>query len=305
MPGGPPALPTEPRRPGAAATTTRPPRAGAPVSHWAGSPWAFAGIYLGWAYLWWAPLLGSDSSVWQGRNLLLFLLGGASPLLAAVLLARRHAGRSAVTDLARRLVDVRRIGLRWWLVAVTFWLGVDLALGAAAVGLGITERPFTGDWGLLVDPAALAFPLVLAFVLPAVEEVGLRGWYLERLLERLPVPAATLVNGVTWAAWHAPFVLLPGYYDDVAFDPALAWWLPMIVCDAVLISWIYLRTRRSILAALVFHGMMNLTGLLLGISADMYPFALAGHALPAIAVLARWSRGPRVDQPPAYDVGQR
>lgn len=52
----------------------------------AGSPWTFAVVYVGWADLWWVPVLRSDSSVWSGRNLVLFLVGGASPLLAAIVL---------------------------------------------------------------------------------------------------------------------------------------------------------------------------------------------------------------------------
>jgi uncharacterized protein len=63
---------------------------------------------------------------------------------------------------------------------------------------------------------------------------------------------AALISGVTWAVWHAPFVWLPGYYDNTTFDPALSWWMPMIVLDTVLITWVYLGTKRSILAALVF-----------------------------------------------------
>jgi uncharacterized protein len=143
---------------------------------------------------------------------------------------------------------------------------------------------------LLTDPVALAFPFLLAFVLPAAEEIGLRGWHLDRLIDRFGTTTAALVNGATWAVWHAPFVLLPGYYADTTFDPQLSWWLPMIVLDTVLIVWVYLGTDRSILAALLFHGMMNLTGELLGISPEMYPFVLVGHALAAGAVVVRWRR---------------
>lgn len=38
-------------------------------------PWGFPVLYLGWAYLFWSPLPGSETSVWTGRNLVLFLVG--------------------------------------------------------------------------------------------------------------------------------------------------------------------------------------------------------------------------------------
>ncbi len=263
------------------------------------SPWGFPVLYLGWAYLFWIPVLRSDTSVWSGWNLVLFLVGGASPLLAGVLLAALTGGRARVADLGRRLIDFRRIPVRWWLVLLTFWLALDLVMALAAVAFGVTSTPLEPDWGLLADPGPLAFLVVLSFVLPAVEEVGLRGYHLDRLQERFGVTTAALINGATWAIWHAPFVAFPGYYANTTFDPALSWWLPMIVLDTVLIVWVYERTGRSILAALVFHGMMNLTGEVLGITAGMYPFVLTGHALAAGAVIVWWRRQDLRRVPPA------
>jgi hypothetical protein len=104
-----------------------------------------------------------------------------------------------------------------------------------------------------------------------------------------PVAAGT-VNGFVWAAWHTPFVWFPGYYAHTTFHPALSWWLPMIVCHALLIAHVDYHTGRSILAALVFHGMMNFTGEWLRISPDMYPFILSGNVLVALLFALAWRR---------------
>jgi hypothetical protein len=40
------------------------------------TPWGFPLLYLGWAYLFWLPIFGSNTSVWEGTNLILFLAGG-------------------------------------------------------------------------------------------------------------------------------------------------------------------------------------------------------------------------------------
>jgi membrane protease YdiL (CAAX protease family) len=269
-----------------------PERAGSPVAQRARrvTPWAFPVLYLGWAYLWWTPVVRSGTSVWSGANLVLFLVGGAGPLLAGVTLAWLTGGTDRVRDLGRRLVDVRRITALWWLIILAFWPVFMLVMAGAAIVVGVSPRPVDVTWDVLTDPPTLAFQLVLALVFPAVEEIGLRGYWFDRLRARFSMSAAALINGATWAVWHAPFVLLPGYYANTSFDPELWWWMPKIVCDTLLIVWVYTSTRRSILAALIFHGMMNLTGELLGLAPEMQPFMLVGYGLAAAALITTWRR---------------
>jgi hypothetical protein len=70
-----------------------------------------------------------------------------------------------------------------------------------------------------------------------------------------------LVSGSSvWALWHTPLVWFAGYYGKTMFHPQLSWWLPLIVCHTALIALVYNRTRCSLLAVLIFHGMMNFKG---------------------------------------------
>lgn len=246
---------------------------------------AFPAVYLGWAFLFWLPVLRSETSVWAMPNLAWFLAGGASPLLAGLSLAFLSGGGARLRDLLTRLVDWRLIPGSWWLPLFLFWLLFDLGMTGIAMLAGISEAPLDPHWSLVRNPQALLFLLLLSFVFPAVEEIGLRGYYLEALETRLPPAFASLVNGAVWAAWHAPFVAFTGYYANTSFQPALAWWLPMIVCHTVLIAVVYRQTNRSILAVLLFHGLMNFTGEWLRISSDMYPFMLTGTALTAACAL--------------------
>lgn len=249
---------------------------------------AFPLLYLGWAYLFWIPLFLSKSSVWALPNLLWLLIGGASPLLAGLALAALTDGKAAVQDLFRRLIEFQRVPKKWWLPIILFWLVFDLAMAGLAVLLGVTKSPLNIHWSLIFNPGMLLMLLLLSFVFPAVEEVGLRGYYLDTLQRRFGLTKASLINGLVWAAWHAPFVWFPGYYDNTTFHPELSWWLPMIVCHTLLIAHVYMGTRRSILAALIFHGMMNFTGEWLRISPDMYPFILSGNVLLAAIVIVLW-----------------
>lgn len=249
---------------------------------------AFPLVYLGWAYLFWIPLLISQTSVWSFPNIAWFLLGGASPLVAGLGLAAVTGGKAHLLELYRRLVDWRRIPGRWWVLLVLFWLGFDMAMSGLAVLLGVTDSPLDVNRSLFLNPGALFFLLLLSFVFPAVEEIGLRGYYLDTLQRHMSPFAAALLNGLVWAAWHAPFVWFPGYYENTSFNPELAWWMPMIVCHTLLIAYVYNCTGRSILAVLIFHGMMNFTGEWLRISPQMYPFMLYGMLMVTMSLVVWW-----------------
>lgn len=254
------------------------------------SPWGFPIIYLGWAFLFWSPIVTSDSSVWVGSNLVLFLVGGTSPLLAALSMAWLSGGIERVYDLLYRFVDHRRITLRWWIIILVFWPLFDVLMAGAAVGLGISQRPIDVVWTVFSDLGSLGFLLALSFVFPAVEEVGLRGYYLDALQERFGPSVAGLINGGTWAIWHAPFVWFPDYYANTTFHPELWWWLPSIVLQTVIIVWVYNNTRRSILAVVIFHAMMNLTGEVFGLAPELFPFLLVGYTIIAGGLIIHWRR---------------
>jgi uncharacterized protein len=252
--------------------------------------WGFPLIYLGWAFLFWSPIFRSRVSVWSFPNVVFFLLGGVSPLLAALVLAALIGGREQLHDLRLRLIDIRRISLLWWFIVLGFWLVFNLVMAGIGVLLGVTDNPLNIAWHLFAEPGMLAFLLLLSFVFPAIEEIGLRGYYLDALQERFSTTAAGFINGAIWAIWHAPFVYFSGYYANTTFNPSLYWWLPMIVFTTLLIVQVYNHTERSILAVLIFHGMMNFTGEVLGISADMHPFVLSTYALSAMLLVLTWRR---------------
>jgi membrane protease YdiL (CAAX protease family) len=253
-------------------------------------PWGFPLVYLGWASLFWSPIVGSGASVWSFPNVLFFLVGGASPLLAGVTLAALTGGEQRLRELGWRLVDVHRIGLGWLAIILVFWPAFDLLMAGAAVALGVTDRPLEIVWDVVTVPRSLAFMLLLSLVFPAVEEIGLRGYWLDELQERFGPTIAGLINGGTWAVWHAPFVWFPGYYANTTFDPELWWWLPAIVLQTLLIVWVYNGTKRSVLAVLLFHGMMNFTGEFLGLASDIFPFLLLGNLLAATVLVLSWRR---------------
>lgn len=60
--------------------------------------------------------------------------------------------------------------------------------------------------------------------------------------------------------------------------------MPSIVLHTLIFVWIYNTTERSILAVLLIHSLMNLTGEVLGLADEMFPFQLPALVL-VVAVL--------------------
>ncbi|WP_327051666.1 CPBP family intramembrane glutamic endopeptidase [Halomicrococcus gelatinilyticus] len=251
------------------------------------TPWGFPVLYLGWAYLFWAPVVASGESVWTFPNVALLAVGGLSPLLAGVLLLGLTQGRSGYADLCRRLTGVGRISPRWWVVLVAYWPAFTVALAGIALAVGLTSSPLEFiEVQRLVDPVALVSLVAFAFLIPLVEETGLRGYWFDRLQARYSALAASLVLGATWAAWHVPLTLMTGYYQETTFQPELWWWLPDVALTAVVATWVYNNTRRSVLAAICFHAFGNLRGEVMGFDAAIYPYVFLGTFAVAALLVA-------------------
>lgn len=246
-------------------------------------------MYLGWAYLFWLPVVASDASVWTYPNVVLFLIGGLSPLVVGLVLLWTNHGRAGYADLRRRLFEVGRIGRRWWLILLLFYPVFNLGMAGVALLTGSTAEPleFIGT-DRLFDPTALFFLVAVAFLFPAIEEIGLRGYWFDQLQTRWSALVSSLILGTVWALWNVPLFYMSGYYEATTFQPELWWWLPSIVLTAIIGTWVYNNTARSVLAVIVFHFLGNLAGETMGFAPNLYPFVHVGTAFVTLAPVI-WS----------------
>ena len=118
----------------------------------------------------------------------------------------------------------------------------------------------------LIQPIQLLpFAIFILLFGPLPEEIGWRGYGLDRLLGTYSPLTASLITGTFWALWHLPLFFIPGTYQSGLGIGTLSFWLFLIALlpDSILYTWIFRNTQRSTLGAILFHFATNYSGELL------------------------------------------
>ena len=189
----------------------------------------------------------------------LYFLAVYSPTLTAVVLTAVREGRPGLRRLAARVFRWR-VPARYYALVLLGWPAMDFLariLQWMVDGVSISLVPFAtqpaGPWSLA---PALLMSTLLHDAGPLGEEVGQRGYVLPRLLATRSPLVAALEVGVLWGVWHLPAFAIAG---TAQHDHAMgaAWLILGTVASSVLMSWISLRTRGSVLVAGVLVHLMN------------------------------------------------
>ena len=254
--------------------------------------WGFFAFSHGWTWLFWGLAIVLDLNVWQSSmGTALLVLGGLGLPLGGTVMMWRVAGRDGLRDLGRRLVEPGRISGGWWLVVLLLMPTVKLSAGGLAVLFGVTDAPFNLEeaTALLMRPgellAYLGFLLLLG---PLPEEIGWRGYLLDRLQRRTNALGASLGVGLAWFAWHGPLFFMTGYFARAGGAPDPLQFGVMILLISVLYTWIHNHTGRSVLAAVLFHFSVNAAGELLDAAPPVDAYEAYLTAILVLFVLWQW-----------------
>ena len=109
-------------------------------------------------------------------------------------------------------------------------------------------------WEYSQPLAMIALVFIMVYLYAMGEEYGWRGYALDRLQANWTPLQASLILGFIWGAWHLPLHFISGTAQE--FVPVWADIL-VTVLISVLMTWIFINTGRSILAAMLFHWANN------------------------------------------------
>jgi membrane protease YdiL (CAAX protease family) len=264
------------------------------------SPWLFFAVTFGWSWLFWilAARSGLGLSSPGGGGLL--MLGILGPMLAGIGFTYLTRDREGRRDYWRRIVDFRRIHSSWYM-AIFLFVPILIAM---AVLLDVLLGGRGGTWGEVIvgfrsAPWAIIPSALFASLFPFIEELGWRGYVLDRLQERWSALASGLILGVLWSLWHLPLFFIPDTYQYGLGVGTPAFWLFTVgvIPLTIVFSWIFINTSRSTLAVILFHAMVNFTGELFAVSERADALSILLWVLAAIGVVVLWGAGTLTGRP--------
>lgn len=255
------------------------------------SPWTyFLATYL-WSGVFGGIAILRNMSMETAGGLVLVLLAAIGPMvmgIAFTYLTRDRAGRQ---DYWKRVIDFKRVPAKWYLVIFLF---VPILNGLAAV-LDVLTGGSGATWGeaalnFVTNPASIIPSILFASMFPFIEELGWRGYVLDRLQEKHSALVSSLILGTVWSLWHLPTFFIPDSYQASLGIGTPAFWLFMIgiVPLSLLFTWVYNNTSRSTLAVILFHAMVNFTGELIALTERADNFSIALWFVAAIAITLIW-----------------
>lgn len=212
-------------------------------------PWIYFLATYAWTWFFFgiAYLMGvsAESGSRVGVTLVLLALSGPAVMgIAFVYLALNEEGQK---DYWRRIVDFKRISFKFYLI-------IFLLIPA----LSILAAILSGYWNVYSFSHKLPslFLTILSVPLvPILEELGWRGYVLDRLQEKYSALTSSLILGALWGPWHLPVFFLQDSVFGLMPFASLTFWLYMFhaVVISIYFTWVYNNTARSTLSAILLH----------------------------------------------------
>jgi hypothetical protein len=139
----------------------------------------------------------------------------------------------------------------------------------------VLSLPFGGSLSQFQFAEGFSFssgfvPVLLLLLLAAsFEELGWRGYAFDSLQSRYNLFWASLMFSILWSLWHLPLIFVNNSYQYEIFHQNI-WYgvnfFVSIIPMGIIISWVCIKNSKSIIAAILFHFIINMSQEILAMS---------------------------------------
>ncbi len=214
-------------------------------------------------FAWFATvIMGISSKSLPG--VVLVALGGIGPTLGALVMLKFFSQKEEVKRYIGAL-NPKIITPKWYAIILLLpllFVGTSLLL---AIALGEDYSSGMFDPKYISSPISLIpFAIFTLFFGPLPEELGWRGYALDRLVQKIGPIGGGLINGLLWATWHIPLFFIIDYplKEMNLSGLALGRYFFEMIPKSILYVWIYYRTGKSTVSAILFHFSSNYFGMI-------------------------------------------
>jgi len=196
-------------------------------------------------------------------GMVFLLIGGSAPSWVAVLMVLFTFDRDERRDYFRRSFSFRQIKLPYWLFIIfglpllfTILILFDTSTGGSLPGMANLKA-------YIASPLSIPFAIFMSFLSgPWSEEFGWRGFSLDPLLQRFGTLRGSIILGFIWGIWHLPLFFMPQTWHGTMGFKFAGFWTFMIYTFGLtmMMTWVYVKTNRSILSGFMMHLVNNFTG---------------------------------------------
>lgn len=228
-----------------------------PIQHYR-RPWLFYSLatIIPWAF--WLVTAGMShhparTPQWANLGALLAVLGVLAPAVVAACLIFPHAALRQ--DCIRRLTHFSAASPTYWLLACLIMptstilaIALSLPLGFGAAQFHLTTQPSFS--------AGALSPWVVLVTFAVIEELAWHSYGTDTLRRQNTLFGTCMIFSAFWGVWHAPLVLINGYYHSNLVDTGLweALNFPLSIFPVVfLMNWLYYRAGRNLWITALFH----------------------------------------------------
>ena len=215
---------------------------------------AYCITWIAWAGAAWSSYRGGT----EGLEGLLVFLGLCGPFAATLVMFLNAKSPELWNDYRDRLFSIRRIDLKT--LPIIFFLVPVAICAAIAISLLFGKSPDQFTF-LLVSSFTTLPALIGLFLAPALEEAGWRGYGMDSLRCGRTLFFASLWFALLWAGWHIPLFFINNYYHRGLLSSGLYTvnFFVTVIVTAFILSWLYYRNNRSIIACILFHLSANVS----------------------------------------------
>jgi membrane protease YdiL (CAAX protease family) len=199
----------------------------------------------------------------------LFMLPGLMvPFLISVVMIGRSKNSDLKSDFVNRLFNFRLIQPKMLPVFLLIMPFSVLASIIISLSFGESISQFQLSEGFSFSSGFV--PVLLLLLLAATfEELGWRGYAFDSLQSRYNYLTASIIFSLLWALWHFPLIFVKDSYQYEIFHQNI-WFgvnfFASIIPMGIIISWICLKNGKSVIAAIIFHFIINMSQEILEIS---------------------------------------